>query len=193
MIKRLGIAVSALAMVGLVLPSVFMVGAASATPSKWETYHDEYGPQVSEDFCGVPGLTVEQQGVADGRFRVTAHGPDGLPYYYDRADFTDTWTNLATGEFVTVLGSYQGGAIRVTDNGDGTVTILIQNTDNTVTYSEDGQVIARDTGVVRFEFLFDHAGTPTDPSDDEFLDFLGVVKETGRNDDWCAALVQAIG
>jgi hypothetical protein len=33
-------------------------------------------------------------------------------------------------------------------------------------------------------------GTPTDPSDDEFLEFLGVVKEsTGRSDDFCEAAV----
>ncbi len=41
--------------------------------------------------------------------------------------------------------------------------------------------------------LVDNGGTPSDPSDDEFLKFLGVVKEsTGRTDDFCAAVVPAI-
>ena len=57
-------------------------------------------------------------------------------------------------------------------------------------YGEDGKVIARNPGQVRFEILVDHGGTPTDPSDDEFLEFLGVVKEsTGRSDDYCEAAV----
>ena len=47
---------------------------------------------------------------------------------------------------------------------------------------------------MRFKILIDHGGTPTDPSDDEFLEFLGVVKEsTGRSDDFCAAILEAIG
>ena len=57
-------------------------------------------------------------------------------------------------------------------------------------YGEDGKAIARDPGQTRVEILVDHGGTPTDPSDDEFLEFLGVVKEsTGRSDDFCEAAV----
>ncbi|HJR95736.1 MAG TPA: hypothetical protein VJ807_09890 [Gaiellaceae bacterium] len=51
-------------------------------------------------------------------------------------------------------------------------------------------MIARNPGQVRVEILIDHGGTPTDPSDDEELAFLGVVKESpGRNDDFCEAAV----
>ena len=43
-------------------------------------------------------------------------------------------------------------------------------------------------GQIRFDILVDHGGTPTDPSDDEGLEFLGEVKgSTGRTDDYCAA------
>ena len=39
----------------------------------------------------------------------------------------------------------------------------------------------------------DNGGTPTDPSDDEFIKDLGVVKEsTGRTDDFCVALVSVL-
>jgi hypothetical protein len=175
---------------GLALPFC-ATGPASAAPSPWETYQEAYGPEVTENFCDVDGLALAQQGVADGRFRTTTHGSDGLDYYYDRAHFSDTWTNLATGELVTIDGFYKGGAKQITDNGDGTLTILIQNTDNTV-YRADGQVIARDTGVFRYELLFDHAGTPTDPSDDVFLEFR-IVKATGQQPDFCTTIVQAIG
>lgn len=57
-------------------------------------------------------------------------------------------------------------------------------------YGEDGKVIGRNPGQTRVEILVDHGGTPTDPRDDEFLEFLGVVKEsTGRNDDFCELAV----
>jgi hypothetical protein len=42
--------------------------------------------------------------------------------------------------------------------------------------------------------LLDDGGTPSDPFDDEVIDDLGLVKgSTGRNDDFCAAIVAAIG
>ena len=57
----------------------------------------------------------------------------------------------------------------------------------------DGKAIGRNPGQVRFELLVDHGGTPTDPFDDEVIAELGVVKEeTGRNDDFCAAVVPAL-
>jgi hypothetical protein len=62
-----------------------------------------------------------------------------------------------------------------------------------VLYGEYGKAIVRDPGQIRFEFLVDHGGTPTDPSDDENLADLGVVKEsTGRGNDFCEAAVPAL-
>ena len=51
-----------------------------------------------------------------------------------------------------------------------------------------------DPGQIRFSFLVDANGTPTDPSDDTFIADLGPVKDsTGRNDtqdrDFCEDLV----
>jgi hypothetical protein len=57
-------------------------------------------------------------------------------------------------------------------------------------HGPDGKALARNPGQVRFELLVDHGGTPTDPSDDEFL---GLVKgSTGRTDDFCAAVVPVL-
>lgn len=68
-------------------------------------------------------------------------------------------------------------------------------TGNEKWYGPDGKVLFRNPGQVRFEILIDHGGTPGDPSDDEFLEFLGIVKDsTGRNDlegrDFCDDLVE---
>jgi hypothetical protein len=81
----------------------------------------------------------------------------------------------------------------VTDNGDGTLTILVMGTGNAVAFDEDGKAIARNPGQIPFELLIDNGGTPQDPSDDEFLADLGVVfGSTGRNDDFCEAVVPAL-
>jgi hypothetical protein len=82
--------------------------------------------------------------------------------------------------------------LRVTDNGDGTLTILVLATGNAVMYGPNGNAIARDPGQTRFELLVDHGGTPNNPDDDELPDFRIVKDSTGRSDDFCAAAVSAL-
>ncbi|MEJ7583220.1 MAG: hypothetical protein WKF43_03860, partial [Acidimicrobiales bacterium] len=65
-------------------------------------------------------------------------------------------------------------------------------TGNTVLYGADGKALARNPGQSRFEFLIDQGGTPNDPSDDEVIGSALVKGSTGRNDDICAAAVEAL-
>ncbi len=178
---------------GLMLATLGLSSTASAEPSHWETIHEEFGPDIHEDFCDVAGLTVEQVTVLDGRVRITTPGPEGLAYYSEHVGWTDTWTNLATGETVSTVVSSHGGDLKVTDNGDGTLTILVQGSGTQLTYDESGQLIARDMGLIRYQYQVDHGGTPTDPTDDEFVAFLGFVNDAGRSDDFCSAFIQATG
>ena len=172
--------------------AVMLAAAASAGQIFRETFHEE-DTLVLNDFCDVPGLTVELAFVLDGRVHAVPHGPDGLPYFGAHFVRTDVYTNLANDKSFTALTTAIEKDLRVTDNGDGTLTILVLSTGNAVLYGEDGKAIARNPGQIRFEILVDHGGTPTDPSDDEFLAFLGVVKgSTGRSDDFCAAAVPAL-
>jgi hypothetical protein len=169
--------------------AVTLAAAAGAGQIFRETFHEEEA-EVINNFCDVPGLTVEFAVVRDGRVHAVPHGRDRLPYFGAHVKQTEVVTNLANGNSVTSSSTFVDKDLRVTDNGDGTLTILVLTTGNAVLYGEDGKVIARNPGQQRFEILIDHAGTPTDPSDDEFLEFLGVVKEsTGRSDDFCEAAV----
>jgi hypothetical protein len=172
---------------------VGLTGAASATPSHWETGTLEIGPEVIEDFCGVSGLTVDDRGVGEFRFRITKHGPDGFSYAHDFEDFTETLTNVDTGEFVTVVGSFKSHEHRITDNGDGTLTVLSQGPGEGDAFNSAGERISHTAGLSAVELLYDHGGTPTDPSDDEFLEFLGFVKSTGHDDDFCGTMTEALG
>lgn len=101
-------------------------------------------------------------------------------------------TNLANGKSLTSFARVTDKDLRVTDNGDGTLTVLILATGNAVLYGEDGKAIARNPGQIRIELLVDHGGTPNDPSDDEVLSEELVKGSTGRSDDFCEAAVPAL-
>jgi len=182
---------TAAVLAGLTVP-LLGIGAASAAPGMWEAFHDPGGTDIQEDFCGVAGLTVENSYVVDGRFRTSTRGADGLSYYAQIAQSTDYWTNVATGEYVTFEMSYEYFDHKVTDNGDGTLTETVQTTGTGALYDQDGQQIARTAGLLfHFQLVFDHAGTPTDPSDDVFLEFIPL--ETAGTDFGCEVIAEAIG
>jgi hypothetical protein len=174
----------------LVLSGLSTAVAAAAGPLLKERFHDE-GTFVDEDFCGA-GLTVDGTFVVDGSVLAVPHGPDGLQYFLEHLSVTVVYTNRANSKTVTLDVTRVNKDLRVTDNGDGTLTILVLRTGNDVFYGPDGNVIGRDPGQIRLEILVDHSGTPTDPSDDVFLAEELVKGSTGRSDDFCEAAVPAL-
>ncbi len=179
----------------LAVAGVAAVGAGAAGAAdkvSRDAFHDE-GTFVLEDYCDVRGLDVRVDFTIDARVQAVARGRDRLAYFLQHGTRTETLTNLENGQTVTSTARVIEKDLRITDNGDGTLTVLILATGNATLYGPGGKAIARNPGQVRFELLIDHGGTPGDPSDDETIDFLGVVKEsTGRSDDFCAATVPAL-
>jgi hypothetical protein len=170
--------------------STALAGVAEAKPFG-ERFHDEV-TFVEEDFC-ESGLMVRVDQVIDGRFQAGPRGSDGLIYFAEHVAVTSVLTNLANGNQLTDRSRVLTKDLSVVDNGDGTLTIEVLATGAFTLYGPDGKAIARDPGQVRFAFVVDHGGTPTDPSDDTEVAFLGVTKEsTGRSDDVCAAAVAAL-
>lgn len=180
-------AMAVLATGGVIAP------AAVASPLDGGTFHEEF-TDVLNDFCGEPGLTVTEDVVVDGRFLLNTRKPGTPPYGFDVRKETAVLTNEG-GESITVVIGALSQDLKVTDNGDGTVTILVLATGPFTAYDDStGKAIARNPGQVRYEILIDLSGTPSDPSDDQFIDFLGEVKgSTGRNDDYCAAALDVLG
>ena len=187
--QSLKLRLSALLVLSATAAVMLAAGAAAQPPFK-ERFHDE-GTFVDEDFCGA-GLTVDGTFVEDGSVLVVAHGPYGLAYFLEHISTTATFTNRANGKTVTFESSVVNKDLRVTDNGDGTLTLLRLATGNDVFYGPDGKAIGRNPGQIRFEILVDHGGTPTDPFDDEFLSEELVKGSTGRSDDFCEAAVPAL-
>jgi hypothetical protein len=182
----------AAAAAGAMVVSISVAGGASAKPFEKGEFHDEFAG-VIEDFCEVPGFTVEFEAVVDGRFKGNSHGPDGLVYFMEHVRVTQTTTNPANGRSMTEVVSSINKDLRVTDHGDGTLTVLVLATGNATLYGPNGKAIARNPGQIRFELLVDDGGTPTDPTDDEVIEELGLVKgSTGRSDDFCTAALEAI-
>ncbi len=184
------IAVSTVVAAVAALAGVAASGAAAGQVFR-ATSHEQDSIVLS-DFCDVPGLTVEQAFVIDIRVHAVPHGPQGLAYFLQHGTETDVFTNLATGKVVTGVAKVIEKDMRVTDNGDGTLTILILATGNATVYGENGKAIARNPGQTRLELVVDHGGTPNDPSDDEELALRVVRDSTGRSDDFCGAVVPAL-
>lgn len=153
----------------------------------------EVDAETIDDFCGVPGFTVDTVFTADGTETVRSQGREGLIHFMVHASITFTMTNPDTDLSVVERTRVVDKDLHVTDNGDGTLTIIILNTGASSLYGPDGKAIARNPGQVRFELVVDHGGTPTDPSDDTEVSFTQIKGSTGRTDDFCEAVLGAIG
>jgi hypothetical protein len=166
--------------------SLVTTPSASARPIERGIINDSF-TDVLDDYCGASGLTVDRSVTVKGRFWFNIRKPGTAPYYHEHIKFVEEITN-EDGDSVTTVSGVTDKDLKITMHPDGTATILVLATGNAVMYDSSGKPIARDPGQVRFELLIDLNGTPSDPSDDEFLDDLGVVKgSTGRSDDFCAA------
>lgn len=173
----------------------FATGPAQAQPPERERFHD-VASEVVDEFCG--DLTVRIDDDVRGTFMINSRGRDQLAYYSEQVHGTQSFTNLANDKTLTVVFNVNDKDLKVTDNGDGTLTILVLATGSEKWYGPDGRLLFRNPGQVRYAFLVDHGGTPTDPADDEFLESLGIVKgSTGRNDtadrDFCDDINELIG
>jgi hypothetical protein len=122
-----------LAVVGAAVLSLSFVGGVAAQPPVMERVHEEFTVEKIEDFCGVEGLEVRLDGVADFRLQWHARKRDGLAYFVQNVKASETLTALASEDrWVTSVENTLFNDVKVTDNGDGTVTILVLGTGNFV-------------------------------------------------------------
>jgi hypothetical protein len=184
-VRRLLLATALLAALVLAVPALAEPGRVVK-----ETFHEEFFNEI-DAFCETD-MVVESHLVVDGTTTIMPRGRDGLIYFANRLSITETFTNVDNGKFVVSTVKLIDKDLRVTDNGDGTLTILILSTGNAVGYNSDGKAIGRNPGQVRFELVVDHGGTPSDPSDDTELSFELVKESTGRTDDFCEVAVPAL-
>ena len=155
------LAVAAAAAVGLTSG----VSVSLAAPIEQGRF-DEQSSRIVDGYCDLRVRSdFHDQGVFVGRpagkglflrFTVSHHG--GV-----------TITNLATGLAFTFVWNYLEQDIQVTDNGDGTVSILSQVPGPETIYGPDRQLVTTSGGTMRLLTILDLAGTPLDPADDQFV------------------------
>lgn len=179
------------ALAGLALIATSATSAAAA-PLETFTFFDERSGTF-QDSCGVPGgITVEWHRVEHGSVQLIPRGPDQLPHAHGAFQGSTTYTNAATGDGFTFAWRSIDMDLHLVDNGDGTSTAIIQVAGNRSIYV-DGRRVAGGTGTHWDEVLVDNGGTPTDPSDDGFIEVVSTVKDTtGLSEtmdfDVCAAM-----
>ncbi len=94
-------------------------------------------------------------------------------------------TNLDTGGTYTNKFTVSSLDQKITDNGDGTATIVVFQAGGSRFYDSDGRLVLKDPGAFSFSFDVDYNGTPTDPFDDvEVPDSFQVLKPSTGNSDF---------
>jgi hypothetical protein len=165
----------------LLAASVMALAALPAAPAAAQPFDKGSFHDVNTYTTDCGDLQLDTVEVVDGRFLGVQRGPDGLVYFLEVSTYTRTFTNPDTGKyFVQVVKGLVGKDQTITDNGDGTLTIDSLSPSRVVDYDSSGNVIGVADGVAVYRILIDDNGTPQDPTDDEFLDFLGIVKEVGH-------------
>ncbi|CAN5440993.1 hypothetical protein BH10ACT10_BH10ACT10_17750 [soil metagenome] len=141
----------------------------------------------------MPGLTVHSTGTFAAVFMTQQQGTGRLVHFAGHDDLDQTFSVVGgTVPFRTGVGAVQG------PRGDRQRRRHAEH--HRVRHRAvdalrpHGKALARNPGQVRYEILVDDNGTPSLPDDDEFLAYVGPVKDsTGRNDDYCAAMVGYLG
>ncbi len=151
--------------------------AAAAKPIENGHFQESFSEE-SDDFCGDMAVLFEHE---ESVHVIAKAGKGGLIHFSANIRGTNRFTNLVTEKTFTVEFAFNDKDQRVTDNGDGTLTILFKSTGVQNAFGPDGERLFHDAGAGWAELLIDHGGTPTDPSDDEFIS-AEAVKLSGRFD-----------
>lgn len=154
--------VSVLAALGVAMPTP----TASADPADQFRFADD-GSYVLDDFCGDIPTAVEFTERGSGIGHLSGRGRE-LRYTVDHHGDA-TYTNVATGRGFTFSWNYLDQDKRVTDNGDGTLSIFGNSPGSEQVRGPDGKLLDVKAGLFRWVIVLDDGGTPSDPSDDTFV------------------------
>ena len=128
---------------GVAIAALHAVSATAGGKVLRDSIHDE-GAFTIESFCDVSGLDVDLQFMLDIEVHgVQKKGPNGVLYLLQHGIRTEVITNPANGHSVHSFANVIEKDQHVTDNGDGTLTILDLATRNAVLYDSSKKAIRR--------------------------------------------------
>ncbi|HYJ12341.1 MAG TPA: hypothetical protein VEW66_02030 [Thermomicrobiales bacterium] len=145
---------------------VGLTAAPAAAEKPFENVHERVTETFEEEVCGIDVETT----VSFVDHFLARIGPDGFPLFQASGRGTTTWYNPETDLSVTVENRGGFKDLSVTDNGDGTITVVTQVVGIPVEITlDDGTVALKDVGRIVFSTVLDYNDTPTDAEDDEFI------------------------
>jgi VCBS repeat-containing protein len=161
------------------LGTALLVAPATAKPIEKVHFHDT---ETTFFTCETNGLPIRQDDDVTGSFLLNQRGSSPFPYGRDSVRRTTTWTNLKNGGTFTDVLTVNTHDAKITDNGDGTITVDFYGAGGSRYYDNAGKLVLKDPGNIRFRVVLDYNGTPADVSDDVELSFEVARESTGRTD-----------
>lgn len=160
-------------------------GTANAAPLEHGFGEDSWFDEF--DCNGL--ITLQSAGSEQWHYLLNQRGPNGLMYDQVNVSGTNTFTNPDTGKTFTATWRGLGKELKVTDNGDGTVTIRVISAGPVKYYGPDGQRMFIDTGYFEAERVYDYV------NDVEiswtFVRSVGRFDTAGR--DFCMDMAEFLG
>lgn len=179
------------------LTSTIAAAAATAPPANaavvdQQRFHDSY---ISDPY-DCEGITAVDSAEVDVHFTAVLQGSRPFPAFREHFAGTVVTTNLDTGGTFTNVFALNNQDHKITDNGDGTITITEDAAGIARYYDQFGTFVLKDPGSLRFAFDVDYNGTPRNPDDDTEVpnSFRIIHGPTGNSTfagtDFCADLRQ---
>jgi hypothetical protein len=164
------------------LVSAVAAPATAAPPERFPLDFSDSGS--STDFCEA-GLTVQPTFTYEQTGTGTVRERNGEFYFQGHTRIEQTFTY--DGSTVTVLSPHLlEKDLSVTDNGDGTWTIIVLFTGPERTVDDSGGILAKNDGQLRQRWIYDSAV-------DDIVSRETILGSTGTNDDFCAAVLENWG
>ena len=143
---------------GALAVMVVMACAVPAQATIFERGTFSFQESVDEDLCGI---AVRRDTTVSGKFRTRTGKGDLDQAFFGmlNVEFSDTFTNLATGAFFTIEGkSLANKDVKATPIGGNVFEFKVLEAGTTVVRDVDGNVVLRDAGSFWRTILFDTLG-----------------------------------
>lgn len=181
MIKRLLV----VALASVATSTSFVVEATADNRRERQAFEFEFVERI----CG--GVEVRIWGQWRSASGFSTKGPSPFPYYFENGHGTHNFTNLQTGRTVSSVWNGVEKDVRITENGDGTFTLIALNSGREVMYGPDGARLGSWVGTTRWKLVVDYHGTPPNPDDDVVVGGTNVLAAGRRGADQCELFLAA--
>ena len=142
---------------GLALATVMIVAAAPANATVFNKAHFAFEESVEEDLCGI-AVRIDSVGSGHFRNRTGKGALDQAFFGQSSFEFTDTFTNLATGASFSIGGHLTGMDVKGTPLGANVFEFKFRESGTVALRDMDGNVVLREAGAIWITIVFDTLG-----------------------------------